>query len=293
MFGSALLFLVSMFSSSAQALSCLYGPYKFIPKDNTKNIPINAKPHIWYATEEFEESTVILRNDKTNKPVATRYTNTGINAVLRIEPDENLLQNTSYSIIQKSDDGSKKYTLSTFTTGSDVDTIPPATTNVASIQKNHKKNAWGSWKNLEIALDSYEENTFYKVEVSERKDFSDSELSYIFASGKTFSIGRKLCYSNLSMDPSKAKWIKVSVIDAAGNMSSETKPFEIGCRSTSHPIHMLLTILSVPLIAFRRRDKRLCTQPMGSSSNKGSFFTAASHQGSRRNKERRSRNKGD
>jgi len=218
-----------------------------------EDVPINTVVNLWLIWGGLESFPLTLRIADTEEEVPATYTEVGVNGLVRIEPEENLLPNTEYEVIEENYADQVLH----FTTGEDIDETPPNSPTIINVSKNFGFDVWGSWKWLNIELEDWETNSYFKVEVSRTEDFSESEITYVSAHDGIPSIGTGLCDSNIEMDPTVVKWIKVTAIDAAGNESETQEPYRRGCSSSQAPMHLLLPILAIPLLILRRRRSSL------------------------------------
>lgn len=244
MFGA--LFFSSLFSSNAHALSCMEGVTDTNIGAYASDIPINAVISVWLLWVDLDVYPLTLRLSDTQEEVPATYTDVGINGLVRIEPEEDLMPNTKYEVFESS---FMHQTVLQFTTGEERDDTPPNAPEILDVSKDYGFDMWGSWKWLDLSLNEKEANGYYKIEVSRTSDFSNSEITYV----KDPYIGSGLCSSNIDMDPSAVQWIKVTAIDVAGNESTTNEPYQRGCSSTQPPMHLLLPMLSISLLVSRRR----------------------------------------
>ena len=251
-FGSLTL-LLSFFAADAHALSCRHGFTDSIPSNHALDVPTNVAPVLLFAGGS-EETELTLTHIESGRGIDFSVTPLGSKNVLQIQPMEELLPNTKYALGLYNQWYQMTGDSITFTTGSSADTTAPKEPKIIDIQRDFGRDYWGSWKWLDIELESSNADGLYRIEVADNEAFDNSEVIYVDSYDSVLYVGRGLCDQNMKTAANDVKWVRVSAIDLAGNQSDGPEAYASGCSSVSQPANPLLLLLTLPLLVFRRRE---------------------------------------
>lgn len=231
----------------AHALSCLWGVHDANIAEG-QSVPANVEITVFHTYAEGTELDVVVE-DAMGAEVATTIDVQEGWAVLVPEAE---LPPGSYALRDRSPEG---YLDVGFQVTGDLDTTPPGSPLVVSIEREYDRTEWGTAKGLLVELAATrDEPVIYEWELGEDGDFS-APLRYVGGSTSVL-LGHGLCDSTVAAYDHRRRYdVRVRAIDVAGNVSEWTEPAAArGCSSLASAPGALAFFL-VPLLLGRRRSQ--------------------------------------
>ena len=229
--------LSTLLSSTAYGLSCANGPIASLPENGMTDVPVNAQIAVWYSLSTPDDTPLFIVNQASGDVVASTTTPIeGSGDAFLFVPHEDLPANTSFYLTREVERTlTGEYPpFATFTTGEQVDELPPGQPDIMDLAKqDNKRGPWGDTDNITARVSQPGEAVYYRMELADNADFIDSEISTIYGTANdTIRVGSGPCEHTLDRDASSVKHVRITAIDLAGNESEYSESSSpVGCSS--------------------------------------------------------------